>query len=150
MNGKVVAIFTSSIARGAMQSQNIVEAVKGKGLKGDRYFRGGGSYNKGRQGFRQVTLIDAAAFANSGFSFSESRRNIVTEGVDLLSLIGKEFQIGGVRMKGIENCPPCHIPSRLSGKDVSFKDMFDGRGGLIAEVLSNDTVRVGNPVILPR
>jgi hypothetical protein len=49
-NGSVLAICIGSIAGGQMGQVQTVQAIEGQGLEGDRYARGEGSYNKGRQG----------------------------------------------------------------------------------------------------
>jgi hypothetical protein len=74
-----------------MEEVEIVEAIVGAGLAGDRYSTGEGSFNRNRQGKRQLTLINSIFFKNSGFESIESRRNIVTQGVELMWLIGREF-----------------------------------------------------------
>lgn len=97
-NGKVVALCICPAAGKPMQHVESVEAVAGAGLTGDRYCTGDGSFNKGNPGKRQVTLINQRFFPGSGFEYIESRRNIVTLGVELVWLIGREFQIGTARM----------------------------------------------------
>ena len=59
MKGKVIAICICPIAGEKMQRAQEVEAIAGSGLKGDRYSTGEGSFNKGAQGKRQVTLINS-------------------------------------------------------------------------------------------
>ena len=56
MNGTVKAICIGPVAGGPMQEIAEVEAIAGQGLNGDRYTTGEGSFNKGKQGVRQVTL----------------------------------------------------------------------------------------------
>lgn len=126
-----------------------VEAVAGQGLRGDRYATGDGSYNKGKQGNRQVTLINGIFFAGTGFDYVDSRRNIVTVGVELMWLINQEFQIGTARFRGVKYCDPCLRPSRLSGKETSFKEAFFDRGGLVAEVIESGVIKTGDPVVPP-
>ncbi|MBI2640204.1 MAG: hypothetical protein HYW90_04955 [Candidatus Sungbacteria bacterium] len=126
-----------------------VEAIAGQGLKGDRYATGEGSFNKGKQGNRQVTLMNAIFFDGSGFEFRDSRRNIFVQGVELMWLIGREFQIGTARFRGLKYCDPCTRPSKLSGKQKSFKETFFDRGGLIAEVIEGGIIKTGDPVIPP-
>ena len=94
VNGNVVAIFISPTAGGKMEEVETAEAVAGAGLAGDRYSMGEGSFNRKRLGRRQVTLINSLFFQDSGFEYAESRRNIVTQGIELMWLIGREFQIG--------------------------------------------------------
>jgi hypothetical protein len=80
LNAKVVAIFISAIAGEKMEEVEIAEAIAGAGLAGDRYSTGEGSFNRKRQGRRQVTLINSIFFRSSGFEYNDSRRNIVTPG----------------------------------------------------------------------
>ncbi len=147
--GRVVAICLSPAAGAPMQQVEEVEAVAGQGLKGDRYATGEGSFNKGKQGNRQVTLINAQFFPESGFDYIDSRRNLIVSGVELMWLIGREFVIGNARIRGVKYCDPCLRPSKLSGKERSFKESFWDRGGLIAEVIEGGIIRTGDSVIPP-
>src|SRR3989344_7631165 len=149
MKGIVKAICIGSVAGGPMQEVSSAEAVAGQGLKGDRYATGEGSFNKGRQGNRQVTLMNAIFFDGSGFEFKDSRRNIFVQGVELMWLIGREFQVGTARFRGVKYCDPCTRPSKLSGKQKSFKEAFFDRGGLIAEVIEGGVIKTGDSVIPP-
>jgi hypothetical protein len=147
-NGKVVAICISPIAGGKMEEVEIAEAIAGAGLAGDRYSIAEGSFNRKQQGRRQVTLINAFFFENSGFEYFESRRNIVTHGVELMWLIGREFQIGKARFRGQNYCDPCLRPSRLSGKTEKFLETFSDRGGLVAEIIESGTIKRGDLITL--
>ena len=149
MNGTVVAICICPVAGGPMQLVQEVEAITGQGLGGDRYSAGEGSFNKGKQGNRQVTLINGIFFAGSCFEFTDSRRNIITMDVELMWLIGREFQIGTARFRGVKYCDPCTRPSKLSGKQRSFKEEFFDRGGLIAEVIEGGVIKTGDSVVPP-
>lgn len=100
VNGSVVGIFISPIAGGTMHEVQIVQALAGAGLAGDRYSTGTGSFSRKQVGRRQVTLINSIFFKDSGFEYFESRRNIVTHGVELMWLIGREFQIGEALFRG--------------------------------------------------
>ncbi len=148
-NGKVIAIYISPIAGEPMQELSKVEAIAGSGLKGDRYCTGQGSFNKGQEGKRQVTLINGIFFENSGFSYAESRRNIITGGVELMWLINKEFKIGNALFKGVKYCDPCGRPSKLSGNTLSFKETFFDRGGLVAEIIQGGLIKTNDLIIPP-
>ena len=148
MNGKVVAICVAPNAGSVMETRKKVRAIVGKGLEGDRYFRGTGSFNKG-QGRHQVTLINSRFFSGSGFSHLESRRNIVTSDVELYWLIGREFQIGNATFRGVKYCEPCERPSKLAGKKESFKKIFEDCGGITAEVIKGGEVWIGCEIIPP-
>ena len=150
VNGNVVAIFIAPIAGGKMEEVETVEAVAGAGLAGDRYSTGEGSFNRGRQGRRQVTLINAMFFQDNNFEYAESRRNIVTQGVELMWLIGREFQIGKARFRGQYYCDPCLRPTRLSGKTEKFLEVFSDRGGLVAEILESGAIQKGDLISLKK
>jgi MOSC domain-containing protein YiiM len=99
-------------------------------------------------GRRKVTLINALFVQDSGFEYWETRRNIVTSGVELMDLIGQKFFVGDAMLRGVKYCDPCLKPI-LSNKDIPFRDAFHDRGGLVAEVLSSGLIRIGSPVIRP-
>lgn len=151
--GTVVGIYVTPTRRGLMQSITEAEAIAGAGIKGDRYCDGTGSFNdasrgRGGIGTRQVSLINARFFANTPFEFIDSRRNIITEGVELLWLLkkgGKEFRIGDAVFRAVDPLDPCNVPSTTSGKP-GFKEAFFDCGAIIAEVLTSGKFKVGDPV----
>ena len=148
-NGIVAALFICPAAGEPMQHVAAVEAIAGAGLKGDRYATGQGSFNKGRQGQRQVTLINSHFFVGNGFSYPESRRNIVTTGIELMWLIGREFRVGEALLRGVKYCDPCMRPNKLSGNAESFQDLFHDAGGLIAEIFERGLIRTNDAVVPP-
>src|SRR5262245_60361405 len=97
--GTVVSINITPVEEAPMQSVDEVRAIPGRGLEGDRYFD-----NKGRtaEARRELTLIEAEAIEamkselDVDYSLSDSRRNVVTRGVPLNHLVGKEFWDGVV------------------------------------------------------
>jgi MOSC domain-containing protein YiiM len=93
-----------------------------------------------------VTLINATFFKGSIFTFPDSRRNILTEDIELMGLIGKEFTIGAVMLRGVKYCDPCNRPNDLSGIAESFREAFFDRGGLIAEILTDGVIRIGDRI----
>lgn len=128
-----------------MQGVTEVRAVPGRGLEGDRYF-----YKKPKQTPRDLTLIAAealeafAAEAATELTPAESRRNVLTRGVPLNDLVGQEFAVGPVRVRGVELCEPCGHLRRLTGKPV-LPGMV-GRGGLRCAILTEGRIAVGDPV----
>lgn len=127
-----------------------VRAVPGKGLEGDRYFRQTGTYSNYPGPGRDVTLIEIEAIeamkrdCNIEIAPGESRRNIATHGVPLNHLVGREFEVGEVRLRGVRLCEPCSHLERLTQKAV--RNGLIHRGGLRAEILSGGTIRVGDEV----
>jgi MOSC domain-containing protein YiiM len=135
-----------------MTSRSEVRAVPGKGLEGDRYFGGTGTFSPHPQkpDF-EITLLEhekITAFAiDAGLPFtaSHARRNLVTEGVDLNALAGKEFLVGDVRIRGIRLCEPCSYLAK-----TTFPETLRGlvhKGGLRAQIVSEGTIRVGDSVV---
>ncbi len=94
--GTVVSIHIAPAAEAAMQSVDEVRAISGKGLEGDRYFNQTGTFSK-PQPDRELTLIEAEAVDALKFELGLEldagaiRRNIVTRGVPLNHLVGREF-----------------------------------------------------------
>jgi MOSC domain-containing protein YiiM len=123
-----------------------VQAIAGAGLEGDRYCREKGSFSQ-KSPSNQVTLIEAealeAAARDYGFEIAaqESRRNLLTCGMALNHLVGREFQIGQVHLRGLRLCEPCGHLEKLTGKQM-IKGLRH-RGGLRAEILSDGVIKVG-------
>src|SRR5260370_31823449 len=105
--GTIVSINIAANAEGPMRSIGEVRAVPGRGLEGDRYFFRQGTFYK-PQPDRELTLIEAEAIEalrsefQVEFDLSASRRNVVTLGVPLNHLVGKEFWIGDVKARGLK------------------------------------------------
>lgn len=148
-NGRVEAIFIAPAAGAPMQQVREVMAIAGRGLEGDRYAAVQGSYSKGELGRRQVTLINGIFFPGTDFDYAQSRRNIVTLGVELMWLIVREFWVGAALFRGKKYCEPCPRPSKLSGKSGSFETAFHDKGGLVAEILEGGLICEGDELIPP-
>src|SRR3954470_11157788 len=146
--GTVVSINIASTAEASMEQVDEVRAVPGRGLEGDRYFDHKGSFTP--QPERELTLIEAEAieaFRNEfklEYDLSASRRNVVTRGVPLNHLVGKEFWIGDVKARGLKLCEPCSTLQRLSHPKVLPGLVH--RGGLRAQILTEGMIRVGHTI----
>jgi MOSC domain-containing protein YiiM len=117
--------------------------VPGQGLEGDRHFG-----NTAPD--RQLTLIEAEALEalhrDYGLPLNrgQARRQVVTRGVPLNHLVGREFRVGDVRLRGIRLCEPCeHLVSLTDPKVLRG---LVHRGGLRAEILSEGVIRAGDLV----
>lgn len=128
-----------------------VLAIAGKGLEGDRYQLGRGSFSRWPGDGRAVSLIAAEAideiFVETGLDLSNgrSRRNIVTRGVDLAVLNGKRFRIGEAVFRGTRLCTPCRYLERLVGPGTF--DAIKGRGGLRADIVESGVIRAGDEIV---
>ena len=150
MTGRLVAIYTTTEGGAPMEARDEIAAIVGVGLEGDRYATRSGKYSERGGPGREVTLIarEAVAAANAqGVPIAEfeTRRNLVTEGVDLGSLIGKTFTVGDAVLTGVRDCPPCAYLEGMTRPGV--RDALADRGGLRADVVRDGVVRVGDEIV---
>ena len=149
--GRVESIHIATTAEAPMRGVEEITAIAGVGLEGDRYATRTGSFSAKPKPGRQVTLIEAEAIEALGREGSlvlapgEARRNLVTRGVALNHLVGREFTVGGVRLRGHELCEPCSDLARMTGKPQILPGLVH-RGGLRAEILEGGRIRVGDPI----
>jgi MOSC domain-containing protein YiiM len=148
--GEIVAIFVTPEEGKPMEARDEVQAIAGKGLDGDRYAIEAGKYSGTKIGKRAVTLIEREAIANAVEKYDveleehETRRNLVTVGVPVNHLVGREFTVGGVRMRGYDLAEPCTYLEGLTRPGV--RRALIHRGGLRAEILDDGPIRVGDAV----
>jgi len=149
--GSVVSIHITRAAGQPMETVAQARAVAGRGLEGDRYFLGTGYYSdKPGAGGREVTLIETEtldALPAEGpikISATESRRNIATTGVPLNHLVGREFLVGEVRLRGTRLCEPCRYLDGLTHSGVMATLVH--RAGLRAQILNDGVIRPGDTV----
>lgn len=148
-SGSVESIHIAKGAGQDMISVEEVHAVPGKGLEGDRYFSQTGTFSK-PQPDREVTFIEIEAIdalkRESGVEFAQgdSRRNIVTRGVPLNHLVGREFTVGEVVVRGLKLCEPCAHLAQLTQQDVLPGLVH--RGGLRAQILTDGKIHAGDPI----
>jgi MOSC domain-containing protein YiiM len=144
--GIVVSLYIARDAAVPTESTREVKAVARQGLEGDRYFNGTGHWSKHPGVSREVTLIEIEAIEtlerekNIAIAPGAARRNVVTRGVPLNHLVGREFQIGAVRLRGTRLCEPCAYLEGLTQKGVLAGLIH--RGGLRAEIITGGTIRV--------
>ena len=135
-----------------MTSPDTARAVPGRGLEGDRYFTGTGTFAKNPQKpDHELTLIESEcveAFARaSGLPFTpqHARRNLVTHGVALNDLVGREFTVGEVRIRGLRLCEPCNYLAKATWPEI-LRGLVH-QGGLRAQILTAGTIRVGDAIV---
>ena len=137
-------IFMASEPRGALIEIPHVRVLAGAGIEGDRYFQVPG---------QNITLVEAEVIeefdANFGtrHELSCTRRNLVTRGVRLSPLVGKEFNVGNVRLRGVELCEPCiGLGNAMASEAVApaaVVKYLAHRAGIRAELLSSGTIATG-------
>ena len=149
-NGTVESIHIAATAGGSLQSVEQAQAIPGVGLDGDRYALKLGTFYKPEPQY-ELTLIESEAVQamqrDYGFALNagDARRNIVTRGVPLNHLVGREFRIGDVKLRGLRLCEPCDYLQRLT--TIPIIKALRHRGGLRAQILNPGTIRVGDVVV---
>lgn len=123
-----------------MEEVESVECIAGQGIMGDRYF-----------GFKEDYKGQITFFADEVYhrickelgiadkDHSVFRRNVITRGMDLNTLIGQEFEIQGVRFFGVEESKPCYWMNRAFGSGA--EQALQGDGGLRARILVDGPLR---------
>jgi MOSC domain-containing protein YiiM len=118
-----------------------VQCLAGRGLEGDRYLDFKPNY-KG-----QATLFALETYEHLCRTFNVFdktpgvfRRNIITEGLHLPSLIDAEFELQGVRFLGTQESAPCHWMNQAFAPGA--EEALRGHGGLRVRILTDGTLRV--------
>jgi MOSC domain-containing protein YiiM len=148
INGQISSIFIRPEPSEPVVEIDQALAVPGKGLKGDYYFAG--IAPKGIEPAREITLIEKETLQdletehNISLSPAETRRNLITEKVPLNNLVGKEFRVGNVTLRGIRLCEPCIHLASLTQEEIL--PALVHRGGLRAQILTKGIICVGDTV----
>jgi MOSC domain-containing protein YiiM len=143
VDGRVEGIFLTDQHGALPQPVESVRALAGRGLEGNRYFD---DPDPGRN----LTLIAAEALEaferETGISLTaaESRRNVLTRGIDVNALVGKRFRIGDVECVGVELCEPCSHLQSLTKQGVLAGMVH--RAGLNADIVTGGEIAVGDAV----
>lgn len=144
-------IYISPEAGQPQQSCQKIELVAGKGIVGDRNY---GLSKWPGQNLTLVELEEVESFIrekNIENDLSITRRNILTRGVRLNELVGKEFNIGDVTLRGVELCEPCRsLGAALESSALSSKSVIERflhRGGLRVDVLVSGVIELGEKII---
>ncbi len=153
--GQLLAILIAPTSGAPMEEVQSVEAIAGQGLAGDRYGNGKAKWIRGKVTPDQhVTLIEAEVIAalNQGreaeVTHRQTRRNLLTQGVDLQSFNGKRFRIGNVELEGIEPCTPCGYLETLTQVDGIKDALKPSGGGLRASIVRGGVIAAGDIISL--
>jgi MOSC domain-containing protein YiiM len=151
MTGTVEGIYVAAHAGAPMVAMATATLVTDAGIEGDRNFA-----RAGADPSHQVTLIEAEAVdrfnaaTGLGIMPSAPRRNIVTRGIGLNTLVGKAFSIGPTTLQGIELCEPCStLGKRLATDAVDAARVvrtFAHQAGLRARIVAGGAVSPGDTI----
>jgi len=149
---RLVGIYVAPTGGAPMATRDRVDAIAGRGLRGDRYADATGTYSGTGRDARDITLIereaiDAVRTEDTGIHVHEqdTRRNLVTQGVALNHLVGRTFRVGTVRMRGLRLAEPCAYLEQLTGL-AGVRAALVHRGGLRAEILDDGELHVGDVI----
>ncbi|MDZ5812041.1 MOSC domain-containing protein [Halorubrum sp. AD140] len=154
MTGRIEAVHVATEAGAPMEERERVEAVSGRGLRGDRYFLDRGTYSQSaRDVSRELSLIEAetldAVERDYGIAVGpdEHRRNLTTRGVGLNRLVGTRFRVGDAVCEGVELCEPCSYLESLLDRE-GLHDALVHRGGLRASIVEDGAIETGDSVLI--
>lgn len=148
--GTVAALHVAPEAEAPMEAREAVEAVAGRGLRGDRYFAAAGTFSEHPGGGRDLTLTEAEAIeavereAGIALDYSDHRRNVTTRDAALNHLVGERFRVGEAVCEGVRLCEPCDHLRSLTAEGVT--EALVHRGGLRADVIEGGPIRVGDAI----
>lgn len=151
MSGRIIGIYTARKGE-KPEPCDLVEVIAGRGIVGDRYFAGEGTFSAKLAGNRKSEITFISCEEVDRFNSSEGsdlgpgdlRRNVITKDIDLNALVGKTFTIAGVEFEGIETCEPCaHLAKTVHAAVLPH---MVNRAGLRAAVLTSGAIRVGGEI----
>jgi MOSC domain-containing protein YiiM len=124
-----------------------IECVAGHGIRGDRFYDYREDY-KGQITFFSFEVFEKLArhFGLSNETAGAVRRNLVVSGIDLNDLIGQDFSIQGVRLRGTAHCRPCYWLDQAIAPGA--EKFLEGNGGLRAQILSDGVIAVGDAQLI--
>ena len=141
--GTVTGILVAPEAEAPLTRVESVTALPGRGLEGDRYADEQGTFSAPGSGY-ELTLVEADVLDAIHLSWEDARRNIVTSGISLNTLVGQRFDVGPVACIGRRLAEPCSHLERLARPGL-LRPLVH-RGGLRADILTAGTITVGDSV----
>lgn len=151
LTGVVEMLAVAPRVEAPMRLVDRARALAGRGLEGDRYADGAGTFSpRGahRPGY-ELTLIAAEVVEeltaqNAALDFASTRRNVLTRGIDVNALVGRDFYIGDVPCRGLRLAEPCAHLERLQGPGL-LRPLIH-RGGLRVDILDDGDMTTNSPI----
>jgi MOSC domain-containing protein YiiM len=146
LTGEVVAIALAARRDELPEPADRARALAGRGLEGEYHL----APQRAEPG-SAITLIAEEALdglrADTGLEIShpETRRNVLTRGIDLNALVGRRFRVGEAVCEGVELCEPCLRLARLVDEFGVLRGLVH-RGGLRADVIADGEIAVGDVI----
>jgi hypothetical protein len=141
--GAVSGILIAPRAEAPLARVEAAVALPGRGLAGDRYAKGAGTFSAPGRGY-ELTLVEGEVLDEVQLSWEDARRNIVTTGISLNALVGKRFRVGPVECIGRRLAEPCAHLEKLARPGL-LRPLVH-RGGLRADIVSGGTISIGDEI----
>jgi len=153
--GRLLHIHIAPAASYEMEELTQATLVAGRGIEGDRYYLGTGTYST-LPAMREITLIEAEvldALARNDPPLQdgpivlhpgEHRRNLTVRGVPLGHLVGQRFRIGAAVLRGARINFPCRYLEQLLGRPL-YLPLYN-RAGLNCAIEQGGVIRPGDPI----
>jgi MOSC domain-containing protein YiiM len=154
-HGSLLHIHIAEAASFEMEELAEAKLVAGRGIEGDRYFLGTGTYSP-KPDVREVTLIEQEALDALSrndpplqgepitLAPEQHRRNLTVRGVPLNHLVGRRFQVGEVILRGGRLNFPCKYLEELLGLAV-YLPLYN-RSGLNCSIERGGVIRPGDAI----
>lgn len=142
--GSVAGLLLAPDAEAPLVAVDEALAIAGRGLEGDRYAAGRGTFSGGGRGY-ELTLVEAEVLEEIDLPWEQARRNIVTRGVALNALVGRRFLVGSVECVGRRLAEPCSHLEKLARPGL-LRPLVH-RGGLRADILVGGRIKLGDTVV---
>ena len=155
--GTLLHIHICEAASFEMEELAEASCIAGRGIEGDRYFLGTGTYSP-KPDVREVTLFEIEtleALARNDPPLQggpltllpeDHRRNLTVRGVPLNHLVGRTFRVGEVVLRGGRLNFPCKYLDELLGQPL-FLPLYN-RSGLNCSIVAGGTIRRGDTIEL--
>ncbi len=149
-DGTVLTLHVTTKMAQTMDELPVLKCIAGKGIDGDRYMLGTGTYSKKPEPGRQLTIIESEeleALEKIGLhcTSNQSRRNVVSRGIRLNDLIGKEIMVGKVKLMVHRLCQPCtYLEKKLN--QPGLKDALWDKGGVKCEILIGGNIKPNDKI----
>jgi MOSC domain-containing protein YiiM len=146
----LAAIYTSPSAGAAIHSNEAVQAIKNRGLFGDRYFKATGHWQSIEA--CQVTLISdhdldyMQKYGKAQIGEGQHRRNLVISGIKTGKLENKRFRIGDALFAWHKPRPPCAYIDSITEPWMS--KTLGLHAGICLHVLESGLIRIGDSLTI--
>lgn len=156
-SGELLHIHIAPAASYEMEELQEARLVPGRGIVGDRYYLGTGTYSPKADG-REVTLIEVEVLEAIGkgepripgfkaeLGPADHRRNLTTRGVPVNHLVGRRFRVGETVLRAARFNFPCQYLEELLGVPGLYEGLLN-RSGLNCAIEVGGGIRPGDPII---